>query len=59
MMSQPVPRAPGPWQLRGPYQACCRLCVACQLTLSLGQWLEPILLMLAYLGHSISAPLGL
>lgn len=44
MMSQPVPRAPGRWQLWGPHQACCRFCVACQLTLSLalGQWLEQL-----------------
>lgn len=42
MMNQPVLRAPGPWQPWGPYQACCRFCVACQLTLSLGQWLEQL-----------------
>lgn len=41
-MSQPFPRAPGPWQLWGLINADVGSVVACQLTLSPGQWLEQL-----------------
>lgn len=41
-MSQPVPRAPGPWQQWGLIEPDVGSVVACQLTLSPGQWLEQL-----------------